>query len=100
MKHTITLFAVLLMALAIPQSVCALTFSAAVPSGQTLNFSTSGNNATVRQSSGVAGNLVIPTSITYNGVTYSVINIYNYAFENCSELTSVTIPNSVTTIVT
>ena len=41
---------------------------------------------------------IIPTSVTYNSTTYSVTSIGNYAFEDCSGLTSVTIPNSVTSI--
>ena len=44
------------------------------------------------------GNVVIPSSVTYNGVTYSVTSIGEEAFFLCSELTSVEIPNSVTSI--
>lgn len=44
------------------------------------------------------GNVVIPESVTYDGKTYSVTAIDNYTFENCSGLTSVTIPYSVTSI--
>ena len=40
----------------------------------------------------------IPSSVTYNGKTYSVTSIGALAFRECSGLTSVTIPNSVTTI--
>ena len=40
----------------------------------------------------------IPETVTYNGTTYSVTSIGDWAFENCSSLTSVTIPNSVTSI--
>ena len=41
----------------------------------------------------------IPSSVTYNSKTYSVTSIRGAAFYNCSGLTSVTIPNSVTSIV-
>ena len=44
------------------------------------------------------GNLTIPSSVTYSGITYSVNRIGDYAFLGCSGLTSVTIPNSVTSI--
>ena len=44
------------------------------------------------------GNVMIPSSVTYSGTTYSVTSIGEYAFQDCSGLTSVTIPNSVTSI--
>ena len=45
-----------------------------------------------------SGDIVIPASVTYKSVTYSVTSIGSYAFRYCTGLTSVTIPNSVTTI--
>jgi len=39
--------------------------------------------------------VVIPKSVMYGGTTYSVTSIGDYAFRYCSDLTSVTIPNSV-----
>ena len=45
-----------------------------------------------------SGNVVIPSSVTYDGKEYSVTGIYFGAFLECSSLTSVTIPNSVTSI--
>ena len=44
------------------------------------------------------GSVVIPESITYNGTTYSVTSIGEEAFYYCTGLTSITIPNSVTSI--
>ena len=44
-----------------------------------------------------SGAVTIPASVTYNGTTYSVTTIGSGAFSG-SGLTSVTIPNSVTTI--
>ena len=41
---------------------------------------------------------IIPASVEYNSVTYSVTSIGGWAFYNCSGFTSVTIPNSVTSI--
>ena len=45
-----------------------------------------------------SGSVVIPSTVTYRGTTYSVTSIGSHAFENCSGLKSVTIPNSVTSI--
>ncbi|MCR5362803.1 MAG: leucine-rich repeat domain-containing protein [Bacteroidales bacterium] len=44
------------------------------------------------------GNVVIPSSVTYNGTTYSVTSIGSNAFSDCQGLTSIEIPSSVTSI--
>ena len=44
------------------------------------------------------GDVVIPSTVTHNGQTYTVTCINSHAFEGCWTLTSVSIPNSVTTI--
>ena len=54
--------------------------------------------AVVNKSDGYSGDVVIPNSITYEGVSYSVTYIWAMAFSGNKSLTSVTIPNSVTTI--
>ena len=46
----------------------------------------------------LTGDLVIPENVTHLGKTYQVTSIGDHAFYNCTGLTSVTIPNSVTTI--
>ena len=45
-----------------------------------------------------SGNITIPSSVTYNSITYSVTSIGEGAFSGCTNLTSVTIPESVTSI--
>ena len=53
---------------------------------------------TLQNSGNYSGDIVIPASVTYASVTYSVTSIGDMAFWECSGLTSVTIPNSVTSI--
>ena len=45
-----------------------------------------------------SGDVVIPGNVSYNGDTYRVTSIGDYAFLNCSGLTSVTIGSEVTSI--
>ena len=53
----------------------------------------------IQKSSGkYSGEVVIPESVEHEGAAYSVTSIGDNAFYKCSGLTSVTIPNSVTSI--
>lgn len=45
-----------------------------------------------------SGDIVIPKTISYNDKTYTVTYIEKGAFKNCSTLTSLTIPSSLTSI--
>ena len=45
-----------------------------------------------------SGSVIIPSSVIYEGTTYSVVSIGYGAFWQCTRLTSVTIPNSVKSI--
>ena len=102
MKKIFTVFVLMIGLLC---SVCCQDFSATAPSGQTLYYTIDGN--TVRVTSGYSsypyytyptGDLEIPSSVTYQGNTYSVNSIDVGAFQDCTDLTSVIIPNSVTDI--
>lgn len=45
-----------------------------------------------------SGDIVIPSSVTYDGDDYVVTSIKYNAFYDCHDLTSITIPNTVTSI--
>lgn len=51
-----------------------------------------------RKSGGYSGDVEIPKKLFHHGYTYTVTSIGNSAFADCYALTSVTIPNSVTSI--
>jgi len=42
-----------------------------------------------------SGDVVIPESVEYNGVTYTVIGIRHSTFYNCTALTSIELPNTI-----
>ena len=65
------------------------------------NLNSSGDTKTAevtQNSNKYSGDIVIPESVTYEEVTYSVTSIGYAAFQDCSGLTSITIPNGVTSI--
>lgn len=68
-------------------------------------YNINGNEATVTyqgmnpsQYDEYTGQVVIPETVTHDGVTYQVTAIGPNAFERCSNLTGVEIPNTVTSI--
>ena len=82
-------------------NISAHDFSAVNSDGKTIYYNiTSSNDLTVEVTGFLkfSGAINIPSTVSYNGETYSVTSIGNFVFEYCIGLTSVTIPNSVTTI--
>ena len=59
---------------------------------------TSDSTVSVSKKGTFAGELVIPESVKFDETQYSVTNIGERAFDGCSGLTSVVIPNSMTRI--
>lgn len=52
----------------------------------------------INKDGGYTGEIIIPSSINYDGVACKVTKIGFNAFKGCSELSSITLPNSVTEI--
>lgn len=48
--------------------------------------------------SSISGELIIPSTVTHGEYTYTVTGIEQYVFNNCSEITSVSIPSSIVDI--
>lgn len=80
-------------------------FSAVCPSGDTLFYKINSDSATVSVVNPnysyhykPSGNLVIPPSVPYGGVGYTVTTIGNCTFRFCDMLLSATLPITITTI--
>ena len=79
--------------------LCCSVMQAEVIDGINYSLSSSSKTASVvSHTEKYSGDIIIPETVEYNGVTYSVTCIWGSAFRDCSGLTSVVIPNSVTSI--
>lgn len=111
MKHKLsTFFAILMMVLANHQNGFASNhyhFSAVSPTGQTLYYRYIGDGINVEVTAPQIndnwndfvkpiGNLTIPSTVTINGNTLTVSRIRSDAFQECTGLTSVIIPITIT----
>ena len=59
------------------------------------NLDATNQTAEVTRNSSASGDIIIPSSVTYNEVVYSVTSIGDWAFYQCTGLTFVTIETSV-----
>lgn len=78
----------------------AATFSKTNSLGQTLYYKTinSSSVSVTKPTSGsynFTGTVVIPSSVYYNGTTYSVVRVAANAFKDCTGITEFDLPNSI-----
>jgi len=100
MKNLIT-SAFLLLALLLPGSTAAVDFMV-----DGIYYNINGNEATVTfafndydyPSLYYTGDVIIPDTVTFDGITYPVTAIGEWAFSYSENMTSVSIPNTVTSI--
>ena len=105
-KLLFILFAIL--SIGISQKASAYDFSAVNSDGRTFwyNITSSTSPYTVeivRENqdyyySCYGGDIIIPSYVSYNNINYSVTSIGAHAFRHCYNVTSVSIPNSITNI--
>ncbi|MCF0211961.1 MAG: leucine-rich repeat domain-containing protein [Bacteroidales bacterium] len=82
--------------------VWATEFTAVSPSGHTLRYSVNDDGASVSvirngtywDNQLLIGDLIIPSTVTYNSTVYNVVSIAEGAFAEC-QITSVTIPGGI-----
>ncbi len=97
MKRQLQLLAVLMLALCSLGARAATTYDFEVD-GQYFKI-LSADDKTVafsrNTSAAYSGDIVIPASVTYDGVTYTVTEIYDQCWYGNSNVTSVTMPNTI-----
>ena len=109
MKKTIKILAIFIQFCVFATSAWAYDGSVVVPSGQTIYYNFNNTTSTItitvpgytqywEDYPKPTGALVIPDSITHNGINYPVTTIGYAAFRYCSGLTSVSLPSTVTLI--
>ena len=63
--------------------------------GIVYEYAKDGNAYVKSASTSLSGELKIPPTVSYKGRVYKVATIKSYAFQDCSQLTSVIVPSSV-----
>lgn len=104
MKHKLSFFSILFVAVSMPQVASAFDFYY-VYQGKILYYNITGNTAQVTYQydsnpryANLTGVIEIPEYVMYNGIMYNVTSIGDMAFYGCTGITSISIPSSVTSI--
>lgn len=67
--------------------------------GTTIYYTATGSSATViRGDEHYSGDVIIPTTVSYDGKVFSVVAVGRFAFSECVDLTSITLPASLLSI--
>lgn len=67
--------------------------------GSTIYYTARGTSATVVSGDEqYSGNLIIPTTVSYDGKDFSVVAVGSFAFSECADLNSVSLPSSLLSI--
>ena len=102
MKASYFIYRIFLFVVVLTASVCFNTFAQTTFTIDNIKYTTTSSStvkvANSQDTSSISGALVIPSSVTYNNTSFSVDSIGRDAFSNCTHLTSITIPNGVTSI--
>ena len=100
MNHLLT-SALLLLALLLPATATAYDFevdSIYYNKTDTTVTVTYGDKNVWNDNDNYTGEVIIPSTVTYNDTTYEVIAIGDLAFSHCVGLTHITLPNTITSI--
>ena len=99
------IYAIILLFLAclLSTSAMAYDFTAICATGQTLAYTITSDTmpytvSLVRGDASLSGDIEIPESVEYNDIVYSVTAIGDTAFSHESSITSITVPNTVTSV--
>ena len=92
MKHLLNISLLLLLAILIPAIAAADDFEF-----DGIYYAINGTEAYVSNNSlrDISGDITIPDSISYNGITYPVTAISDWAFHGCDQLTGISFGNSI-----
>ena len=85
-------------AVTIAMLLCCITSSAETFTVDGIKYSTTSESTVSIVKGSYSGDIVIPSTVTWNEIVYNVTSIDVYAFRNNTSLTSISLPESFTSI--